>query len=105
MIAGRLNKRIVIEHTQETRSTGLGEELPGKKEFLNARADVVWGNGKRIADLEIIYSYEVTFIVWLYLKGKVAEGDVITYAGKEYRVISLEPEPETKILYIRAQTA
>lgn len=106
MIAGRLNKRITIEHTAERRADFFGEEEKAQKVFIPARADVQWGSGrKQTANLEVVYSYSVTFIVWKYLYKRITEGDIVCYAGKRYQVISLEPVPEQNMLYIRAETA
>lgn len=105
MIAGRLNKPIVIIHPSETVTTDLGEERGIKKENISTRADVKWGSGRReTANLELVYSYDVTFIVWIYLQDKVKEGDIVRYHGKEYMITSMEAEPETKILYLRCET-
>lgn len=105
MIAGKLNKKIVIEHNCATFDNEFGEELRAEERRMLTRADVVWGKGRRDVDLEISYDYDVTFIVWIYLYKKISEGDFVHYAGKKFQVISLEPLPETRILYIRCQTA
>lgn len=105
MTAGRLNKKIVIEHNATTRDNMFGEELSSELQNLPARADVVWGSGRReTADMEVVFSYDVTFIVWIYFYTKIKEGDTIHYMGKKYQVVSMEPQPETRILYLRAQT-
>lgn len=105
MIAGRLNKKIAIEHKGIAEANELGEMIDTGTRWMPARADVVWGSGKReTANLEISYPYDVTFIVWLYLHSRISEGDTVTYAGKRYLIISLEPVPEQRMLYIRAQS-
>lgn len=105
MIAGRLNKLVTVEHCRETDDNSLGEETARYIDRFSIRADVVWGQGRREVDLEIVYSYNVTFIVWLYLYDRIKEGDFLIYAGKSYRVVSMEPVPEQRMLYLRAVTA
>lgn len=105
MIAGRLNKRITIEHPEGMADNFLGEETPGKKKFLTVRADVIWASGNRVkADEEISYDYNVTFNVWIHLHGRIKEGDIVKYAGGSYQIVSLMPIPEARMLQIRAVT-
>lgn len=105
MITGRLNKPIVIEHTVTTSEDILGEEIRERVDNIFTRADVVWGSGRReTGNMEVVYSYDVTFIVWMYLYDKIKEGDIVHYLGKKYEIVSMEPVPEQKMVYVRAQT-
>ena len=104
-MAGRLNKRIVIEHTVESEENITGEELRASVSNMAVRAEVQWRSGRReTSNMEVVFSYDATFIVWLHYQAKISEGDIVHYAGKKFVIVSLETEPETRILYIRAQT-
>lgn len=103
MIAGRLNKKIVIEHNRRTEANSLGEEERTGMRNLPTRADVVWNSGGRKVDLEVDYPEDVTFIVWIHLYSRIKEGDTVVYAGKRYRINAMQPVPETKTLYLKAE--
>lgn len=106
MIAGRLKHRIVVEHYASMEENFLGEDVREAVSHLPLRADVKWGAARcETSNMELVYSYEVSFLVWLHYRDKISEGDIVIYAGKKYRIISLEPDPDLRILYIRAQTA
>ena len=105
MIAGRLNKPIVIERSPASSPNILGEEPQTETRREYTRADVVWGAGRRdTSNLEISYPYDVTFIVWSYFHGRVEEGDIVVYLGKKYQIVSLEVVPESRMLYMKART-
>lgn len=103
MISGRLNKNILIEKLV-TQINEFGEETTEYVTTYKTRADVVYDNGNRtVENGEVFFSYNKTFILWYYFTKVLTELDRILYEGKYYRILSLEPVQESKILYVRTE--
>lgn len=86
---------------------GFGEEAPAirTEELLHTRAQIRHDRGFRtVENNEVVHAYDITFIVWLYVAKVIRETDEISWGGRRYRITSLQPVEESKILYIRAQT-
>ena len=102
MNAGRLKHPITIISPQLEKNR-FGEEKTVEKVKIRTRAEIRHDRGSRIVENdEVVHAYDITFIVWLYIKDVVEETDVIKYDRKLYRIEALEPVEETKILYIKA---
>lgn len=104
MIAGRLNKPIVIEHTVTTQDLPDGEELSQEIKNITTRADVIYGGGGRSNENgEIVYPYDITFILWYYMDKYVSDYDTIIYRGDRYLIESREADEPSKILYLKCR--
>lgn len=104
MNPGRLTKRIEIRRPV-TEVNRFREEETRYIDITKTRAEVRHDRGNRLEENgEIVHAYDVTFIVWLYVRDHVEENDIIMWEGKSYRIISLEPVEESKILYIKTAT-
>lgn len=104
MISGRLNKRIVVEHTEMTRDMRTGEEIPVRSTFI-ARADVVYGRQQRADENGTLYlSSEITFILWLHYRKRIGETDRILYQDKRYRITGIEPDESKMMLNLKCIT-
>ena len=103
MISGRLNKCIIIEKFKSTVNE-FGEETAQYVSTYKTRADVLYDNGNRVNENgEIFFSYSKTFVVWYHYNNLITELDRILYGGKYYRIMSLEPVKENKMLYIKTE--
>ena len=103
MISGRLNKYITVEKLT-SKVNEFGEETAVYETKYRTRADVVNDSGNRITENgEIFFSYNKTFILWYYHSKLITEVDRILYDGKYYRILTLEPVKENKMLYVKTE--
>lgn len=101
MQSGRLRYPIEIESVQKVERDSLGGERT-KTRIISTRADIRHDRGSRIDDNgEIFHPYDITFIVWLYIKDHIDDYDTVIWEGRRYRIVTLEPVRETQILYIK----
>lgn len=102
MIAGRLNRRIVIEHVVHTHDDVSGEERPTVRE-IHTRAGVRFNSqGRADAMGDVYLRSDITFVLWGYFKDIVGDYDHIIYEGRRYRVDSVEPDDAHMTVYIKA---
>lgn len=101
MMAGQLNHLIKVDHITSSCDTITGSERV-KHDLMTTRADVRWGSGSRVNNGdEIVYRYDVTFMVWLYLRNYINQYDLIHFEGRKFVIQSMEPDPDKRILYLR----
>lgn len=102
MNPGQLKEPITIVRA-ETQTNRFGEEKAIRRELLHTRAQIRHDRGFRgMENDEIVHTYDITFIVWLYVAKAIKDTDEVVWGSRRYRITALEPVEESKILYIKA---
>ena len=90
MRSGLLDTEVKILRPEITRNA-FGEQEEEYKDHYTTKARVLHNSGRRsVENGEILHSYEKTVEVWKYVD--VVETDFILLDGKQYRILSIEPD-------------
>ena len=90
MKAGLLDTEVKILRPELSRNA-FGEQEEEYKDHYTTKARVLHNSGSRdVQNGEILHTYIKTLEVWKYVD--VVETDYIEYDGKQYRILSIEPD-------------
>lgn len=101
MRAGTLTEIISILEPNVT-TNDVGEQTTEYLEIYKTKAKVEYDSGNReIENNEVVYNYSKTFKTRYYLK--VDEYCRILWNGKQYRILSIEPNKQYQELTIKSE--
>ena len=81
-----------------------GEDYCTYVHKFGTRANVIYNNGNRtVENDEIIFAYDVTFQIRMYHFFNINEKDRIVFAGKQYRILSIEVQKLAQLINIRTE--
>lgn len=101
MKAGSLKETIKIIRNKFEK-TKFGDEIEIWVDLCSTRAELKHDTGSRLnVNNEILYSAIKTFKVRYYVE--VDEFDRIEWNGKQYRIISIEPDRNQRCKYIKTE--
>lgn len=101
MKAGVLKEKIKILRNEFVKNR-FGEETECWTEVYNTRAELKHDTGSRLnVNNEILYSAIKTFKIRYYVD--VDDFDRVEWNGKQYRIISIEPDVNLQCKYIKTE--
>lgn len=104
MVAGKLNKIIVLER-METKINEYGEEQEiNFTPYCTTKAQVIFGGkAKNYLGEEVTYLDEVTFNLRFYFYNLIKPFDRVVYLGQIYDILTIIPDEDNKMTILKCK--